>query len=229
MMKEKIDGPKQRNSSQSLKLVAAVLLSLIAAWLLYRYFAMPVSKAQKRAFASLGEFAAEEFAKLVPSGRVLVVYDVPNKAAEQDPRSAPRIEMKGIQALAFKKYLAKGGKYAFAPDAQLARSAMAMNSEWPDGTFQKLLDMPDTALVLFSSLPALDSSQKNQIPLRTAKIVVVGMALPEIKPAVQARLVHLAISSRVPAPPGPTVEETPAAWARRIYVVVTPENADSAR
>lgn len=226
-MKAKSDGPARENRLQPLKLAGVVAMSIVAAWLLYGCFATPGSKAQKAAFASLGEFAADEFATRQQGGRVQVVYDVPDPAAAADPRSAPRIEMNGVQAAAFKKRLAQLGKYEFVPDVKLARSAIAMNSEWPPGAFQTLLEKPETALVLFSSLPPLEPAQEKLLPDRPGKIVVVGMSLPEIKAAVRARLVQLAVSSRVPAPPAPPGKETPAQWARRVYVVVTPETADS--
>ena len=228
-MKGNETGRLRENPAQAMKLVVAVGLSLVAAWLLCRPFANPDFKAQKKAFASLGEFAAEEFFKLVPGGRVQTIYDVPDQAAGRDNRSANRIKLKSVQASAFKKHLSTLGKYSFAPDVRLSRGALAMNSEWPTGMFQKLLDTPDTTLVLFSSLPTLDSSQQQLIHYRTRKIVVVGMTLPEVKAAVQSRIVQLAISNRIPAPPGPPGEETPEAWARRVYAVLTPESAETLR
>lgn len=207
--------------------VAAVVLGSIAVWLFYGQISDPASKRRTAAFASLGEFAADEFERRVSGGRIQLVYDVPNKAAADDPRSEARIELNAVQALAFKKRLAPKGKYDFAPDIKLPRSAMAMQSEWSGGTFQQLLDRPETVLVLFNSLPTLTPAQKNQITNRLGKIIVVGTSLPDIKAAVRAGLVHLAVASRVPAPPAPPGQDTPAAWARRVYVTVTPESASS--
>lgn len=196
----------------------------VAGWLFYSHFTRDNLKVNKRPFASLGEFAADELVKILPHGRVQVVYDVPNQAADQDPRLSKALEMQAVQALAFKRRLAGRGRFSFDPDVKLPRSPMAMRSAWPGGTFQSLARVSDTTLVLFSSLPALGDAERVLTQQRAGKLVVVGMALPEIQPAVQARLVHLAIAYRVPVPQSTAGAESPAEWVQRVHAVVTSES-----
>ncbi|MEN9575316.1 MAG: hypothetical protein RL514_3171 [Verrucomicrobiota bacterium] len=195
----------------------------MAGWLFYSHFMRPDFKVNKRPFASLGEFAADELVKILPTGRVQVVYDVSNQAAGEDPRLGKALEMQAVQAHAFKTRLAGRGKFSFEPDVKLPRSAMAMGSAWPGGTFQSLAKASDTTLVLFSSLPALGEAERALTRQRAGKLVVVGMGLPEIQPAVQAQLVQLAIAYRVPVPKSSAAVERPTEWVQRVYAVVTPE------
>lgn len=206
------------------KLGLLVLAYTVAGWLLYSHFAPQEFKVNKRPFSALGEFAADALVKILPSGRVQVVYDVPNESADKTSSQGKALEMQEVQALAFKRRLAERGKFSFAPDAKLPRSPMAMSSAWPEGTFQSLTRVPDTTLVLFSSLPSLGVSHKELLRQRAGKLVVVGMALPEVQPAVEARLVHLAVAYRVPVPQNTNGTETPTEWARRVYTVLTGES-----
>lgn len=192
----------------------------VAGWLFYNHFAPENFKVNQRPFSSLGEFAADELAKTLPSGRVQMVYDVPDKPTGHDPRLSKALEMQAVQALAFKRQLARRGKFSFEPDVKLPRSPMAMRSAWPRGTFHSLVRVPATVLVLFSSLPPLSDAERALTHQRAGKLVVVGMALPDVQPAVQARLVHLGIAYRVPVPQGAPGAESPTDWVKRVYAVV---------
>ena len=205
---------------QSAQLGFVGLAFAIAGWLFYSHFKRPDFKVNKRPFASLGEFAADELVKILPRGRVQVVYDVSNQATGEDPRLGKALEMQAVQAQAFKSRLARRGKFSFDPDVKLPRSPMAMGSAWPGGTFHSLVRVPDTVLVLFSSLPPLSDAERALSQQRAGKLVVVGMSLPEIQPAVQAGLVHLGIAYRVPVPQGTPGPESPTDWVNRVYAVV---------
>lgn len=210
------------NPQAQLQLMGALLTLALAGWLLYRHFVPPGIKVNTKPFASLGEFAADEFAKIQPAGLVQLVYDVPDKSADQNPAFGKSIEMQGVQALAFKARLAQLGKYTFEPDMKLPRPAMAMYSAWPGGAFKTLIQAPNPALVLFSSLPAIDDAGRALLRQRTGKLMVVGMAMPEVNPAVQANQVQLAIAYRVPVPPSTATTESPAEWVKRVFAVLTP-------
>jgi hypothetical protein len=203
--------------------VFIALCYAVAGWLFYSHFAREDFKVNKRPFSALGEFAADELAKIIPQGRVQVVYDVSNESADRTSSLSKALEMQEVQALAFKRRLAERGKFSFAPDTKLPRSPMAMRSAWPEGTFHTLTQMSDTTLVLFSSLPALNNPHRQSVQQRTGKLVVVGMASPEVQPAVDARLVHLAVAYRVPVPQNTKGTETPQEWVNRVYTVLTPE------
>lgn len=216
----------QPGGSPQLQLqLAGVLIALtFAGWLLYRHFVPPGIKVNTRPFTSLGEFAADEFAKIQPAGRVQLVYDVPDKSANQHLMFAKAIEMQNVQALAFKARLFNHGKYTFAPDVKLPRPAMAMYSVWPGEAFKALVQESDLALVLFSSLPPIGDLERTFIRQRSGKLVVVGMAVSEVQPAVRADLVKLAIANRVPVPPSTASAESPTEWVRRVFAVLTPES-----
>ncbi len=209
-----------------LKLAGAFLALAVGGWLVYRHFAAPRYTVNSKPFASLGEFAADELSQALPGGgRIQLVYDVPDTTPVQDERFTRALEMQAVQALAFKSRLAGRGHYTFAPDVKLPRSPMAMRSGWPGGRFQSLAQVQDANLVLFSSLPPLGEVEQKLLQQRTGKLVVVGSGLPDIQPAVKAKLVHMAIANRVPVPPSTAGNESPAEWVRRVYAVLTPERS----
>ncbi|MBI5801376.1 MAG: hypothetical protein HZA92_11745 [Verrucomicrobia bacterium] len=225
-MKAKPTGQAGDRTLFHLKLAGALFALLMAAWFVHRQFATPEIRVNKQPFASLGEYAADELGAILPGGRVQVVYDVPDKTANQHPRFGKAIEMQGVQALAFKARLAGRGRFTFDADVKLPRPVMAMQSAWPAGVFQSLVQRADTTLVLFSSLPVLGDPERALIQQRKGKLVVVGMALPAIQPAVRARLVNLAVANRVPIPQSTGATESPADWVKRVYAVVVPESGN---
>ncbi len=221
--------PKRRDWGRAGQLVFLGAAFALAGWLFYAHFFRLDFKVNKRPFASLGVFAADELAKIVPAGRVQVVYDVPDRAAAKQPRFAKPIEMQAVEAEAFKSRLASVGEYSFLDDVQLPRSAMAMASAWPRDTFPALLNTPDSTIVLFSSLPRLGQSERNLLEQRPGKLAVVGMSVLEIFPAVEAKLVDLAVANRIPIPRSQAPTETPAAWVQRVFTVLTPATVHMAR
>ena len=212
-------------SRSHLKLVGALLLLSLAVGGLYFFVFRSGSKPDLKQFGTLGEYAAEEVAKIIGrSGRVVLVYDIYDpKAGGSDAGAA--FADQGMQAAGFRKRMAGLGSYSFAQDFKLARPNMVFRSVWPAGTISKLVNAnpPETTIVLFATPPQRSKEEKNMLQSRSGKLVVVGGALPDVQWLAKERLAHLIIASRYPVPPPPKNPESDRQMTQRVYAVVTPE------
>lgn len=224
-MTRQIQPPEATQSGSNLKLIGALLLLGVAGVFLFFLVLRGSSKPDLKQFGSLGEYAAEETAKLIgKSGRVVLVYDIYDPKTGGSDAGKPFADQ-GMQVAGFRKRLARLGSFTFAPDLKLVRPNMVFRSVWPDGTLPKLMsaNSPETTFVLFASPPTLSKDEKDLLRSRSGKLVIVGGALPDVQWLAKERLAHLIVASRYPVPPPTKKSETDREVTRRVYAVVTPE------
>ncbi|NBV23279.1 MAG: hypothetical protein EBS05_15330 [Proteobacteria bacterium] len=196
------------------------ILALLAtvgalAFLYFTQFAGP-PKANLKPFEMLGEMVATETAKLLGgSGSVVVVMEsfdqVVSKSAEPQLKGfkAGLAKAKGVTLKGVEYY-----KHAEGEDV----------SRWPAGLAAKLAAMGQgaSATVLFVALPqSLSAEEIAALKSSTSKLVLVGGAVPLVKPMLTQGVFQIAIVNRFPPKPAPK-SETAAEWFNRAYLVATP-------
>lgn len=174
-----------------------------------------------------GAFAADEALQIIGNaGTVAIVLDVNDPKFPNTPDMARFLGLISTEVDAFKDRLQQKGKFTFAPELRLPRPDGAQKTVWPAGSFTKLLQShpASTTLVFFCYLPeTLTDVEKNNLRTRSGKVIVAAGAVPEVKPYVDERLVHLAVASKMPIPPATgTGPETPGQWVRRVHAVLKP-------
>lgn len=204
----------QKNSN----LVA--ILALLAtvgslAFLYFTQFAGP-PKANLKPFETLGEMVATETAKLLGgSGSVVVVME----SFEQLANPSVEPQLKG-----FKAGLAKAKGVTLKGVEYYKHGEGEDISRWPAGLAAKLAAMGQgaAATVLFVALPqSLSPEEIAALKSSGSKLVLVGGAVPLVKPLLTQGVFQLAIVNRFPPKPAPK-KETPAEWFGRAYLVATP-------
>lgn len=222
-------SPAKSNSKlgSGLKLAGALLLLLGAGWFLMRAFKSDIPKPNLKPFASLGSLAADETAALIgKSGSIAIVSEIPDPKSPGEDPMVRSIKMVAAEVDGFKATLQLKGKFSYHPELKLVRPSQAMKTVWPPGEFLKLLQRhPDTTTIVAFCYPPgqLTSAERSLLLSRTGKFIIVGGVVPEVKPLIDQRVAHLAVSSVVPVPQATEQTlETPQAWVRRVYVVLKP-------
>lgn len=174
-----------------------------------------------------GAFAADEVMQLAgKAGSAVIVKEVPGPMMANNSDMARFLNMISSEAEAFKDRLQEKGKFTFLPDLELPRADGTARTQWPAGAFSQLLQRTpgNAAIVMFCMPPAqLTEGEKAQLRSRPGKVVVVAGSETELKPMVEQRLIHLAVTSRVPIPPPPkNAAETPMQWVVRVHTVLKP-------
>jgi hypothetical protein len=172
-----------------------------------------------------GAYAADEMMQVAGrGGTVVVVREVPGFGVSGNSDLGRFLSMISSEAEAFKDRLDDKGKFTFLPDLELPRADGTTRTQWPVGVFAQFLQKtpPSAAIVLFCQLPAqLTEAEKGQLRSRPGRVVVVAGSESEMRPLVEQRLVHLAVTSRVPIPPpAGNAPETPMQWVARVHVVL---------
>lgn len=207
------------------KLTGALLALVGAVWFVVRAYRGDQPKPNLKPFASLGEYAAEESAKLLgKTAKIVLVYDIADPKSGV-PGAGEPLGMHGSQAAAFKSRMSNLGRYSFAPDWKLSRPMMAIASVWPNGEFDRLLkaQTPETVLVLLSDPPPLSAANKNALKERPGRLICVGGMLPNVQGLARDGTAHLVIAMRVPIPQDRKAAESPGEWVQRVYAKVTPD------
>ena len=236
MQSNKIQSPVSRKiktvedskAGYYLKLAGVVLLLGFAGAFVYRSAFGGKQKPNLKQFASVGEYAAEETAKVIgKSGRIVMVYDIYDPKAG-GPNAGKPFETQWAQVTAFKKRMSHAGSYTFAGDWRLNRPNMVFYSVWPPGSFAQLVgaNPPDTTIVLFANPPAFTAGEKSLLQSRPGKLVVIGSVLPEVEGLAKERLAHLIIAARYPVPPATKDPESEGDLVRRVYARLTPDTVD---
>lgn len=224
-MSRNIPTARANPSGSYVKLAATLCLVISVGALLYHFAFGGRQMPELRQFGSVGEFAAEEAAKVIgKSGRVVVAYDIYDpKTGGADAGKA--FAEQGVQAAAFRKRLAKLGTYAFASDWKIPRPNLVFRSVWPEGNFARLLSAnpSETTIVLFANPPAFTQDEKSRLLSRPGKLIVLGGVLPEVQGLAKEKVAHLVVASRFPVPPPSKKQETEREVTERVYAVVTPE------
>lgn len=210
-----------------MKLTGVAVLLLVAGWILLQAFKSDIPTPNPKPFASLGSLAAEETAALIGrSGSIAIVSEVPDPKAPREDAMVRSLKMVAAEVDGFKATLRSQGTFTYPPELKLVRPSNAMKTVWPAGEFLKLLQRHpgSTTIVAFCYLPGeLSPTERSLLQSRTGKLIIVGGVVPEVKPLVDARVAHLAVSSLVPVPqPTDPAPETPQAWVRRVYAVLKP-------
>jgi len=212
---------------QRWKLSGALLLLGAAVWFLHATFKSDIPTPNVKPFASLGGLAADETVALMGThGSIAIVSEIPDPKSPASDAMVRSIGVVAVEVQAFKETLRRRGRYTILSELKLVRPADAINTAWPSDSFRKLLQsVPNHAtLVAFCSLPSqLTPAERALLQSRTGRLIIVGGVVPEVKPLVDGRVAHLAISARVPTPQQESNEvETPQAWVRRVYAVLKP-------
>lgn len=174
---------------------------------------------------SRGTLAADEVFQLPGAGKTIaIVMEVKDPKAPADSDAARVLDARAVEVESFKKSLNARGKFTWSPELKLIHPDGESRTVWPPGAFQKLLSQtpPHATIVAFCLLPAqLTDAEKNLLKSRTGKLVINAGAVKEVKPLIDAGLVDMAISIRLPVPPAPADgKETPQQTVRRIYEVL---------
>lgn len=174
-----------------------------------------------------GAYAADELIQIAgQGGNVVVVREVPGFGITGSSDMGRFISMISAEAESFKDRLKDKGRFTFLPDLELPRADGTTRTQWPAGGFSKLLQTTpaNAAIVLFCLPPAqITEGERAQIRGRSGKLVVVAGSETEVRHLVEQRLVHLAITSRVPIPPpASSGSETPMQWVTRVHSVLKP-------
>lgn len=176
-------------------------------------------------FEAIGKFAADEVLGVIgSSGTIALVREVPDPKSPTTGDASAGWRVGAAQIDAFKEALKRKGKFTFLPETKLVRLENSTTTAWTEGQFGKLLQgVPaNTTIIVYCVLPEkLSESEKTMLRNRSGKLIVIGSMEPLMKPLVQDRLVHLAVTMRMPPAP-PTGEETPAQMASRVYAVLKP-------
>ena len=208
-----------------MKWLGVIALFLAAGAFLYFMIVGTKTKLDPTQFNAVGDFAAEEAAKLIGnSGTIVMIYDIVDPKSGSADAGKPFADQ-GARVDAFRKRMAKLGSYTFAPDVKLLRPPMVYKSVWPEASWSKLASANASAtIVLFSGPPNWTNEEQAALTTRSGKLVVVGGTVPEMEPLAKAKLVHLAIAARMPVPPPSAKSETPRQATERVYAVLTPDS-----
>ena len=174
-----------------------------------------------------GAYAADEMMQIAGrGGPVVVVREVPGFGMSARSDLGRFLSMISTEADAFKDRLKDKGKFTFLPDLELPRADGTARTQWPAGAFPQMLQRTpaNAAIVMFCLPPTqISEGEKAQLRGRPGKVVVVAGSETELKPLVEQRLIHLAVTSRVPIPPPPSnATETPMQWVTRVHTVLKP-------
>jgi len=211
----------------ALKLTGVALLLVGAGCFLLQAFKSDIPKPNVKPFTSLGSLAADETAALIGrSGSIAIVSEIPDPKSPSEDAMVRSIKMVAAEVDGFKATLQSKGNFTYQPELKLVRPSNAMKTVWPAGEFLRLLQKhpSTTTIVAFCYLPGqLSPTERSLLQSRTGKLIIVGGVVPEVKPLVDQRVAHLAVSSMVPVPQPPDASpESPHAWVRRVYVVLKP-------
>ncbi len=172
---------------------------------------------------SIGMFFADEVLRIIGnSGTIALVREVRDPKAPNTGQDAQAWNAVAAQIETFKDWLKRNGKFTFLPETKLVRAENTTTTAWSAGQFARLLQEipPNATIIVYCVLPEnLTQTEKTLLRNRSGKVIVLGGIEPLMKPLVQERLIHLAVTLRMPPTP-PKGDETPSQMARRVYTVL---------
>lgn len=172
-----------------------------------------------------GAFAADEALQLIGvTGTVSIILEIPDPKSPATPDMERFINLISTEADAFKKRLKDKGRFTFTSELKLLRPAEAIRTAWPVGELSKFLERtpPTATIVAFCLLPAsLNEAERAALRSRPGKLIIVAGSSQDIKPYIDQKLAHLAVTSKMPVPPPTgTAPETPIQWVMRVHEVL---------
>jgi len=175
-----------------------------------------------------GAFAADEALQIIGNaGAVSIVWEVPDPKLPVTPDMERFFGMIGTEVDAFKKRLKDKGRFTFGGELKLPRPDGANRTAWPAGELSKFLERtpPTATIVAFCLLPAnLSEAEKAALRSRPGKLIIVAGSTPDMKPYIDQKLAHLAVTSKMPVPPPTGTEpETPIQWVMHVHDVLKPQ------
>lgn len=184
-------------------------------------------KVVSKPFETRGSFVATEVSQLVGrSGNVAIIFEVPDPKLRPTPDMVRFLTASAAEVAAFKSMLKGLGSYTFAPELKLPHPDGANRPVWPPGELAKFIRSQSSgATIVAFCLPPEQMSEDEMKVLRqrSGKFVVVAGSAPDVKPYLDAGVVHLAVTAKSPIPrPTGTDPETPSQWLHRVHEVLRP-------
>lgn len=204
---------------RQIKIVASLLLMLVAVAVLASRHYFPTPKIEARPHAGLGEALAQRVAQFGGKGRVALL--VPDTSEGKFPGAA--IQLKAFHAALRRANLTVTFTNVVKIDPNRVLRA-------PPGDFADLLKKFTDADVVVSLLgpPVLNGDQKARVGERHPKIIAVCTGdLPKqvnLKTLFAEQFLHAAILSRPGVGLTTPTSENPADWFQHYFLWVTPQN-----
>jgi len=208
--------------NNSLKIVAVLLLAVVAVWLFYRQ-SDSSSKFDLSPYRALGAGAAEEAARLLASkGSVLVVsYDTTEfkNLAEEGQLKSFQETIKKNPAMS----IAATEKFKLSPMERMATGGAVPREQF----LKALQNHPNIgAVVLFCAFPQLSAQDHAALKQSGVKVIVASACVPGYRKLVESQVIHLAIVPQF-EPPATTANPptTMRGWFEQEFLVVSAANA----